>query len=124
LTLLDLDGREREFRRGRRLDELRRSSGRQLESAAANRRSVVIRPRSMTSLLIQLDDFTAAQAEKIAPQAFMTVCTSSGNYQVWLAVADGPRDSERDAAKLFRTRVRRGAGPFRASQSPRRSPGA
>ena len=79
------------------------------ETAAANRHSVVIRPRSMTSLLIQLDDFTAAQAEKIAPQAFMTVCTSPGNYQVWLAVADGPKDGE-EAAKQFRTRVRRGAG--------------
>jgi hypothetical protein len=78
-------------------------------AAAANRHSVVIRPRSMTSLLIQLDDFTAAQAEKIAPQAFMTVCTSPGNYQVWLAVADGPKDGE-EAAKQFRTRVRRGAG--------------
>ena len=40
----------------------------------------------------------------------MTVCTSPGNYQVWLAVLDGPQESDREAARQFRTRVRRGAG--------------
>jgi hypothetical protein len=60
-------------------------------------------------LLIQLDDFTAEKASQVATHAFMTVRTSPGNHQVWLAVGDGPKESEKDAAKLFRTRVRRGA---------------
>jgi hypothetical protein len=38
------------------------------------------------------------------------VRTSPGNYQVWLAVADGPKESEKEAAKQFRIRVRKGAG--------------
>jgi hypothetical protein len=61
----------------------------------------VIRPRSTTALLVQLDDFTAAEAAQLAPHAFMTVCTSPNNFQVWLAVADGPK--EQAAAKEFRT---------------------
>ena len=40
----------------------------------------------------------------------MTLYTLPGNCQVWLAVSDGPKESDREAAKRFRTRVRRGAG--------------
>jgi hypothetical protein len=38
----------------------------------------------------------------------MTVATSPNNFQVWLAVSDGTKEKEH--AKQFRTRVRRGAG--------------
>jgi hypothetical protein len=37
----------------------------------------------------------------------MTVATSPNNFQVWLAVSEGPK--EKESAKQFRTRVRRGA---------------
>jgi hypothetical protein len=40
----------------------------------------------------------------------MTIRTSPGNYQVWLAVSDGPKESDKEAAREFKTRVRRGAG--------------
>jgi hypothetical protein len=108
LTLLDLEGRERGFQRNRSFTELRGFIGRRLAAAAELRYSLVIRPRSTTALLVQLDDFTAERAAQLAPHAFMTVCTSPNNFQVWLAVADGPK--EKAAAKEFRTRVRRGAG--------------
>jgi hypothetical protein len=108
VTLLDIEGREQGFQRNRSLEELRRSIGRRLEAVTEQQHSIVIRPRSTTALLVQLDDFTADRAARIAPHAFMTVCTSPGNHQVWLAVSDGSKDKE--AAKLFRTRVRRGAG--------------
>src|SRR5580700_6974041 len=39
----------------------------------------------------------------------MTLRTSPGNGQVWLAVSDGPKESDEAAARAFRTRVRRGA---------------
>ena len=108
LTMLDLEGREQGFQRNRSLVELRRFIRHRLEAAAELRYSLVIRPRSTTALLVQLDDFTADKAAQLAPHAFMTVCTSPNNFQVWLAVADGPK--EKEAAKEFRTRVRRGAG--------------
>jgi len=97
-------------RPGKSLDEMRRSIRCVLHEAEHNQHNVIIRPRSATALLIQLDDFTAEKAARIEPYAFMTVCTSSGNYQVWLAMSDGPQENDREAAKLFRTRVRRSAG--------------
>jgi hypothetical protein len=109
VTLLDIEGREQGFQRKRSLGELRRSIGRRLEAATERQQSLVIRPRSTTTLLIQLDDFTAEKAAQLAPQAFMTVCTSPNNFQVWLAVAEGPQEGE-EKAKQLRTRIRRGAG--------------
>jgi RepB DNA-primase from phage plasmid len=108
VTLLDIEGREQGFQRNRSLDELRHSIGRRLEAATGQQHSIVIRPRSTAALLIQLDDFTAEKAVPLAPHTFMTVCTSPNNFQVWLAVSDGPKETE--AAKQLRTRVRRGAG--------------
>jgi len=110
VTLLDIDGSEQGFQRNRSLDELRRSMARRLKAATGTRHSVVIRPRSNTALLIQLDDFTPEKAAEIEPYAFLTLRTSPGNYQVWLAVSDAPKESDKEAAKQFRTRVRRGAG--------------
>jgi RepB DNA-primase from phage plasmid len=110
VTLLDIEGKEQGFQRNRSLDELRRSMGRRLEAATATRHSLVIRPRSNTALLIQLDDFTPDKAAEIEPYAFLTLRTSPGNYQVWFAVSDAPKESAKEAAKQFRTRVRRGAG--------------
>ena len=108
VTLLNIEGREQGFQRNRSLDELRHSIRCRLEAATGQQHSIVIRPRSTAALLIQLDDFTADKAEQLAQHAFMTVCTSPNNFQVWLAVSDGPKETE--AAKQFRTRVRRGAG--------------
>ena len=112
LSLTDLSGAPvRGLQRpGKSLEEMRRSIGQILHEAEHNQHNVIIRPRSATALPIQLDDFTAEKAAQIEPYAFMTVCTSPGNYQVWLGISDGPQESDREAAKQFRTRVRRGAG--------------
>jgi hypothetical protein len=79
-----------------------------LEAATRSQHSVVIRPRSTTATLIQLDDFDEAKAERMEPYSFLTLRTSPGNFQVWLAVSDAPTETE--AARQFKTRVRRGAG--------------
>jgi hypothetical protein len=112
LSLTDLSGAPVKGlqRPGKSLEQMRHSIGRVLHEAEHNQHNVIIRPRSATALLIQLDDFTAEKAAQIEPYAFMTVCTSPGNYQVWLTISDGPQESDREAAKLFRTWVRRGAG--------------
>lgn len=110
VTLLDIEGREQGFQRNRSVDELRRSMAKRLEAAARSQHSVVIRPRSpqTAATLIQLDDFDAAKAERMAAHAFLTLQTSPGNFQVWLAVRDAPTETE--AAREFKTRVRRGSG--------------
>jgi hypothetical protein len=122
VTLLGLDGEQRGFESNRSLEELRRSMARRLEAATAAQCSLVIRPRSATAALIQLDDFDAAQAARLAPYAFLTLATSPGNFQVWLAVADAP--AEKEAAKRFRTRVRRGVGPDQSATGAARIAGS
>ena len=88
VTLLDIEGREQGFQSNRSLEELRRSMTKRLEAATRSQHSVVIRPRSTTALLIQLDDFDAAKADRIQPYSFFTLQKSPGNFQVWLAVSD------------------------------------
>jgi hypothetical protein len=112
LSLTDLNGAPVKGRQrpNKSLEEIRRSIGRVLREAERNQHNVIIRPRSATTLLIQLDDFTAEKAVQVQSCAFMTVCTSPDNYQLWLAVSDGPQENDREAAKLFRARVRRSAG--------------
>jgi hypothetical protein len=100
-------------RPGRSLEELRRMMGRTLEKAERDRHNVIIRPRSTTALLVQLDDLDSTKAERIAPHAFMVIRTSpgqdgTGNFQAWVAVKDAP--AEKEAAKDFARRLRKGAG--------------
>ncbi len=117
LTLTDLAGAPvRGLQRpGRSLEDMRRTIGRVLYEAERNQHNVIIRPRSATTLLIQLDDFAAEKVAQVETFAFMTVCTSPGSYQVWLAVSDGPKESEKEAAKAFRIRMRRGTAADRSA---------
>jgi hypothetical protein len=123
VTLLDIEGREQGYQSNRSLEELRRSMTKRLEVATRSQHSVVVRPRrSTTALLIQLDDFDAAKADRIQPYSFLTLQTSPGNFQVWLAVSDGPQDPE--AAKQFRTRVRRGSAADQSATGATRIAGS
>lgn len=111
-------------RRHESLYELRRRIARDLQDGERNRHNVIIRPRSTTALLVQLDDFTPEKAAQIEPYAFMTICTSPGNGQVWLAVSDGPKESDKEAAKQFRIRARRGAGSDKSATGATRIAGS
>lgn len=106
------------------LEQLRRRIGRDLQESERHRHNVIIRPRSATALLVQLDDFSPERTAQIEAQAFMTICTSPGNGQVWLAVSDGPKESEKEAAKEFRKRVRRGAGSDKSASGATRIAGS
>jgi hypothetical protein len=125
VSLFDIEEVQKGFQSGRSVAELQRSMSARLEAASRTQNNIVIRPRSTTATLIQLDDFSDDRADKISPFAFMIVQTSPNNNQVWLAVSDGPKDPQGDdgteegrkaaaaakeAAKQFRKRVRKGAG--------------
>lgn len=105
-------------RPGRSLQELRRRIGRDLQDAERNRHNVIIRPRSTTALLIQLDDCDDEKAERLQPYSFMTLRTSPGKGQVWLAVSDGPKERDEEAAREFKTRVRRALPPIIPRPAP------
>ena len=74
---------------------MRRMIERVLQDAEHNQHNVIIHPHLPTATLIQLDDFMAEKVARVEPFAFLTVCTSTGNYQAWLAVSDGPNESQR-----------------------------
>jgi len=122
VTLLDIEGREQGYQSNRGLEELRRSMSKRLEAAARSQHSIVIRPRSTTATLIQLDDFDDEEAERIEQCSFLTIRTSPNNYQVWLAVTDAPTGKE--AAREFKTRVRRGAGADHSASGATRIAGS
>src|SRR5215471_1773220 len=83
-------------RLGRGLKDMRRMIERVLQDTEHNQHNVIIRPHLPTATLIQLDDFMAEKVARVEPFAFLTVCTSTGNYQAWLAVSDGLNESQRE----------------------------
>src|SRR6185437_1144643 len=105
LTLTDINGEKVPggYRPNTPFELLRRTAGRLLQEAERNRRNVIIRPRSTTATLIQLDDLDFAKAERIAPHSVIVFQTSPANYQAWVAVEAG-------APEDFSRRLRKGTG--------------
>jgi hypothetical protein len=62
------------------------------------------RPMSETTAFIQLDDLTEAKLDRLRPVAFLTVQTSPGNHQAWIAVRGFADDQDR---KDFARRVKK-----------------
>jgi len=102
LTLTDAAGEKVGFRGNRPLEQLRHTMPEIIQEAAERRQNVIVRPRANGVTLIQLDDLGEDMAARLRPASFLTLRTSAGNYQAWVAVADG------DAS--FARRLRKGAG--------------
>src|ERR1039458_2716051 len=86
ITIKNLEGGKVGFQANCRLDNLRRTIGRELSQAEARQHNYIIRPRPDTAL-IQLDDLDSAKAAKVAPYAFLVFETSPGNFQAWVSLA-------------------------------------
>jgi RepB DNA-primase from phage plasmid len=81
--------------------------------------NVIIRPMGRTTAFIQLDDLPADALEKVRPFAFLTLATSPGNHQAWLAVPDLKGKIPEDDLKDFVRRVKKGVGDKSASGAVR-----
>ncbi|MGH9444132.1 MAG: DNA-primase RepB domain-containing protein [Terriglobia bacterium] len=103
ITNLEQEKVEGRYRPNTPLEQLRRTIGRVLQDAGRDRHNVIIRPRSSTATLIQLDDLDFAKAERLAPYSVIVFQTSPANYQAWVAVEAG-------ADQDFSRRLRKGAG--------------
>jgi hypothetical protein len=58
--------------------------------------NLMMRPYTPPAVvLVQLDDLEQKQLERVRPAAFLTLQTSPGNYQAWIAVQGGDRDFTR-----------------------------
>ncbi len=102
LTFTDAAGEKAGYRSNRSLDELRSTMSTILDEAAERQHNVIVRPRSTSAMLIQLDDLGEDMAARLRPVSFLVLRTSPGNYQAWVAVADGDSD--------FARQLRRGTG--------------
>ncbi len=116
LTLTDAAGGKVAFRGDRPLDQLRASVPQILEEAAAQRHNVIVRPRAAGATLIQLDDLDENAAGRLRPVSFLTLRTSPGSYQAWVAVAGGDAD--------FPRRLRKGTGADLAASGATRISGS
>jgi hypothetical protein len=84
-------------------DIMEKKTGNVLGKARAGG-NLMIRPISDTTAFIQLDDLTEAKLERVRTVAFLTVQTSPGNNQAWIAVPSFASDQER---KDFNRRVKK-----------------
>ena len=118
VTLTDIEGQEVEgkYRANRSLEELRRTAGRILEDAERHRHNVIVRPRSVMTALIQLDDLDVEKVSQLTPHAFLVLSTSPGNHQVWIAVKDCTPD--------FSRRLKKGVGADRGANGATRISGS
>jgi hypothetical protein len=104
LTITTQDGTLHQFRRGLLGEALLAMLPEALVEAEAQHRNLIIRPHGEHIAFVQLDDLDLAQRWRIDPVALLTLETSPGNFQAWLAMP--PEEAEDD----FIRRLRRGVG--------------
>jgi hypothetical protein len=103
LTLTNSAGEKEWFRRDLPLADLARKLPTMLDEATAKKHNVIIRPHGPGTTFLQLDDLDAEKLARIAALSFITLETSPGNFQAWLAI---PGREDKDFAR----RVRKGTG--------------
>lgn len=107
LTHINLEGEKRGFRPQQTLSQLKNSLPRLFPGATARQNSIIVRPHSDSAQLIQLDDLKTDALARVHDVAFLTLQTSPGNHQAWVAVS-GLKNGEE--TKEFARRLRKGAG--------------
>jgi hypothetical protein len=78
--------------------------------------SFIVRPKGAP--FVQLDDLDAAKLARVEPFAFLSVETSPGNFQAWIAL------SSEDVYERLRRRLVRGIGADRGASGAMRWPGS
>jgi len=107
LTHTDIDGEKCGFRPKQSLAQVKNSMPKLFPGAAARQNNIIVRPLSKTVHFVQLDDLNAAGLGRVGEAAFLTLETSPGNHQAWVAVSGLTTPEE---AKDFARRLRKGAG--------------
>jgi hypothetical protein len=118
LTHINIEGEKRGFRPQQTLTQLKNSLPRLFPGATARQNNIIVRPHTETARLIQLDDLKADGLDRVR-DAFLTLQTSPGNHQAWIAVS-GLKGGEE--TKDFARRLRKGAVPTHRHREPHASP--
>lgn len=96
VTITDLHGELKEFRRGQKAFFLLESIPSLLDTTDRAERNLIVRPRGENERrFIQLDDLDAASIERVRPFAFIILETSRGNFQAWACVEDATQETAR-----------------------------
>jgi hypothetical protein len=93
VTFLDIDSAKRGFRKEQSVMQLRNSLPKLLPGLTERKNSIVVRPHAEDVTLVQLDDLDTTGLERLKDVAFLTLCTSPGNHQAWVAVNSIGRSS-------------------------------
>ena len=107
LTHTNIDGEKRGFRPSQSLSQLKNSMPKLFPGASERQNNIIVRPTSDKVHFVQLDDLDATGLSRVGEAAFLTLETSPGNHQAWVAVSglSSPQD-----AKDFARRLRKGQG--------------
>lgn len=97
LTFLDINGTKRGFRSGQTVRQLTQSFPLLFPGLTQRQNSLVVRPTSHSTTLIQLDDLKADTLMPLRDVSFLILQTSPGNYQAWVSVSGltDPKDFAR-----------------------------
>lgn len=113
ITVTNVDQEKVSFRAGRTEQGLLLMLPFLLEECGRRRENLIVRPeRPRHGLLAQLDDLDEPRLDRVAPRGFLSLQTSPGNYQTWMAIEDGNE-------KLIRRLVQGVGADLKASQSVR-----
>jgi hypothetical protein len=100
LTLINETGRKLAFKRNRSVESLRCELPSLLFTSCEKRLNVIVRPIAAHRLsLIQLDDLSASQLDRVRPFSFLVLETSPENFQCWVAVRDASPETIRRVKK-------------------------
>ncbi|MCX6359212.1 MAG: DNA-primase RepB domain-containing protein [Armatimonadetes bacterium] len=105
LTLTSCEGEKVSFRRAVPLQELASLVPDVLARADAQRWNVIVRPKP-PPVFLQLDDLHDDARARVEPVSFLSLQTSPGNYQAWIALSE---IREPDSGRRVRASV--GADP-------------
>jgi len=107
LTHLDIEGEKRGFRPQQTLAQVKNSLPKLFPGAKARQNNIIVRPYGERVHFVQLDDLDAAGLARVGEATFLTLQTSPGNHQAWVAISDLTNAED---AKDFARRLRKGAG--------------
>jgi RepB DNA-primase from phage plasmid len=113
-------GEKRGFRPTQSPAQIKNSLPKLFPGATERQNNIIVRPLSDKVHFVQLDDLDAEGLKRVGEAAFLTLTTSPGNHQAWVAVSD---IKEGEEAKDFSRQLRKGAGADKSASGATRVAG-
>jgi len=120
LTHTNIDGEKRGFRPSQSITQIKKSLPKLFPGATARQNNIIVRPLSEKVHFVQLDDLNTDALKRVGEAAFLTLTTSPGNHQAWVAISD---IKDADDAKDFARRLRNGLGADKSASGATRVAG-